>query len=134
MHGWVFNMKNNILIEQWDAYKKLPNRYAVSTWGRILSLKTGRIIKTSIDKYGYERLAVIVGSRTDKTRKHLNLKIHQMVAETFISPQPEKGFTVNHIDGNKTNNFVENLEWCTNSDNLRRGWESGLFNSHYKNL
>lgn len=108
--------------EIWKKYKKLPNRFTVSSRGRIKSLSTGKIVKTSIDKYGYERIAVIVGSRTDKTRKTLNLKVHQVVANTFLGLP-----TINHKDNNKLNNNVENLEWCSSGENVSKGWKDGLF-------
>jgi hypothetical protein len=123
----------NYLNEEWRMYPKLKGRFSVSTYGRIISLATGRLIKTSLDKYGYERLCINVGSRTDGSRHHLNLKVHQMVAETFISPQPEKGYSVDHLDHNPRNNRVENLEWVTRSENIKRAWRDGLCDFMYGN-
>ena len=108
--------------EIWKVYKRIPNRFYISTKGRVKSFSLGKIIKTSTDKYGYERMAIIVGSRTDKTRKTINLKVHQMVAETFLGLP-----TINHKDNNKLNNNVENLEWCSAGENVSKGWKDGLF-------
>ncbi len=106
------------------TYKRLP-RFLVNTDGEIISKKTGKKIKTSINKYGYERLAVIVGSRKDNTRKHLNLKVHRMIAETFID-NPLGLPDINHIDGDKTNNNVKNLEWTNPLLNNRHARRIGL--------
>lgn len=108
--------------EIWKVYKRIPNRFYVSTTGKIKSFSTKKPIKTNIDKYGYERIAIIVGSRTDKTRKTINLKVHQMVAETFLGLP-----TINHKDNNKLNNNIENLEWCSVGENVSKGWKDGLF-------
>jgi hypothetical protein len=79
-------------------------------------------MKTQREKNGYRRMVVIVGSRTDKSRKKVNLKLHQMIAETFLNRPIGKEWTVNHKDMNKTNNRLENLEWMTFSQNLKDRW------------
>lgn len=104
-------------------FNQIP-RFLISETGEVFNQK-GKKIKTSVNKYGYERLSAIVGSRTDKTRKCVNLKVHRMVAETFI-PNPMNLPTVNHKDGNKLNNHVENLEWLSVGDNLRDGLKKGI--------
>ena len=60
-----------------------------------------------------------------------NHSIHRLVAETFI-PNPSKLSDVNHIDGNKQNNCVENLEWCSRSENLKHAIKIGLVESQCK--
>lgn len=92
----------------------------VSTNGRVLSYKSGKRheLKPSDNGRGY--LTVSVGARNPRY-------IHDLVAETYI-PNPNGYSEVNHIDGNKQNNCVSNLEWCTRSDNLRHAREMGLWN------
>lgn len=114
--------------------------YQVSNKGRIKSLtrtiphinsNTGadgfwtikeRILKPSPDGMGY--LFVVL---FDKNKKTKNKKIHRLVAENFIeNDDPINKNQVNHIDGNKLNNNLENLEWCTPAYNTHHAIRIGL--------
>ena len=64
-----------------------------------------------------------MGSRKNKKI----FRVHKAVAETFI-PNPNKKVTVNHIDGNKQNNVINNLEWATYSENTQHATRMGLIN------
>lgn len=101
-------------IEIWKKIEELP--YEISSLGRIRNLK-GKILKTYIQNCGYEQIKVAFNN----THK----QIHRLVAEAFI-PNPESKKYVNHIDGNKLNNSVSNLEWCTNSENIIHARKTGL--------
>ena len=59
------------------------------------------------------------------TRKGDDKLVHRLVADSFYDGNHEN-FEVNHIDGDKTNNFVGNLEWCTRSENLKHAYDTGL--------
>ena len=87
--------------------------YAVSSEGRVTH--DGRILSGTVHYDGY----IFVNIRGKKYAKH------RVVAEAFI-PNPENKPFVNHIDGNKQNNKVENLEWCTQSENIKHAYENNL--------
>ena len=84
--------------------------YMATTWGRIISKKTGEAITPEVHDKGYLRVYLYDNGK----RKHY--KVHRLVAETFI-PNLEGKPHVNHIDGNPGNNSVTNLEWVTNKEN-----------------
>lgn len=91
------------------------SRYEVSTNGNVRSKRTGNVRKQQVDRKGYARITILDDSGNQKC-----VSIHGCVASTFI-PNPENKETVNHIDGNKLNNCVENLEWATQKE---QGWHA----------
>jgi hypothetical protein len=94
--------------------------YFVSDTGVVYGkYKNSPARKTSLDRYGYEKIALCI----DGKMKHTT--VHRVVAETFI-PNPENYKTVNHKDGNKLNNHVDNLEWCSSQQNTKHATENGL--------
>lgn len=108
-----------------EIWKDIPNfegLYQVSNLGRVKSLekkvwnryqfikKEEKMLKYGNTPKGYYTVKLY------KNSTHCNKKIHRLVAEAFI-PNPEGKPQVNHIDGNKKNNNVENLEWCSNKEN-----------------
>lgn len=119
-------------MNEWIPIRDTDNKYFVNKQGQILSANPNKgflkkqplILNGSKDKDGYLRVDI----RQDGVIK--TVKVHRIVAETFI-PNPQNKPTVNHIDGNKLNNSVENLEWCTNKENILHSYNSGLRpNSH----
>lgn len=84
--------------------------YEIFPNGRIINSRTGWEIKGNINSYGYRVV------RLSKDRKSKDYKLHQLLAQTFI-PNPNNYRCVNHIDGNKLNNSLDNLEWCTHGQN-----------------
>lgn len=99
---------------QWKTIEEL---YEVSDEGQIR--RNGNILKTRIDRYGYEIVTLWCNG------KCLTRKIHRLVAIAFI-PNPDELPTVNHIDGNKLNNRVTNLEWLSVAENHRHAFATGL--------
>lgn len=97
----------------------INNNYHISRKGDIYSYYTNRMLKQRNNKKGYPSIYLTING------KGTTLVVHRLVAQTFI-PNPENLPQVNHIDGNKENNSVENLEWCTNEYNMKHSWEIGL--------
>jgi hypothetical protein len=85
----------------------------VSNMGRIRKL-SGIIYRPHVDKDGYFRIS------KGYLGKGYGFSVHSLVAETFIGPRPE-GMTIDHIDGDKSNNYIDNLQYISNIDNSRKG-------------
>lgn len=109
------------LMMNWKPVKGFEIQYSVSDTGLVrsnerLSLQghvmPEKIMKTAVDKSGY----VMVNLRTGSFMKRV--KVHRLVADAFIPKLQGKKF-INHIDGNKSNNEITNLEWCTASENSK---------------
>ena len=103
--------------EYWKPVVGYEGLYMVSNWGRVKSIKFGKekILKQSKDKKtGY----LHVGLCKENILKHF--LVHRLVAEAFIDNSDNLP-QVNHKDENKTNNNVDNLEWCTNEYNINYG-------------
>ena len=111
-------------IERWRTlvyHKKTFDNFEVSNTGKLRNTVTGTEYKTHLNKQGYYQVCVSLGSRKNK---HV-FKIHRAVAETFIENANDKP-QINHIDGNKLNNNLYNLEWSTSSENIRHAYDIGL--------
>jgi len=109
------------LIYQGNDY---GNYYLVSNNGDIKSIKTGIIRNKNINHEGYYFVSISLGSRSDK----VTIRIHKAVAESFIN-NPNNYPIVNHKDGNKLNNNITNLEWCTYKYNSEHAQRMGLINN-----
>lgn len=99
--------------EIWKEIQGFEGLYAVSNRGRVKNLKTGKVLKYVIDNMGYAFVTLYKANSKPK-----NIKVHKLVVKTFI-PNPDNLPQINHIDENKWNNNVSNLEWCTASQNQR---------------
>lgn len=117
--------------EIWKDIKGYEGLYQVSNLGRVKSLerykenhnklqKVEKKIKIpSLDNIGYLKTILY------RENKQKNLRIHRAVAQAFI-PNPNNYSQVNHKDGNKLNNNVNNLEWITSTGNIKHAWDNGL--------
>lgn len=102
----------NVFVDGTDIYKKT---------------KSGNYIKLGqwVDNVGYYQ----VSFRINGKRKYV--RVHRLIAETYL-PNPLNYKQVNHKDGNKLNNNINNLEWCTNSYNTQESYDKGLYHSQHR--
>lgn len=101
-------------MEKWETIDGYDGLYEVSTEGRVRNTKTGKLLRQSANNKGYMRVEL---RKTERRNRPL---VHRLVANAFI-PNPEGLPQVNHKDEIKTNNKVENLEWCTPYYNVHHG-------------
>jgi len=133
-------------VEEWKPMPRLDHlsdeqndewveKYQISNQGRVWSNLTNMIRSCSISDHGYVILTATVGSKFKGNYRSINQRVHRMVGMQFID-NPENKPQINHINFIKTDNRVENLEWCTlqenikhyletsNDDHLKSKWES----------
>jgi hypothetical protein len=110
--------------EIWKAVADSNGIYHISSYGRVKSYKFGRevILKLVVTSTGYLKI------NTCTKGKRKTEKIHRLVAKAFIA-NPENKPEVNHKDGNKLNNHIDNLEWTTHKENQQHAWDNGLCES-----
>ena len=102
-------------MEIWKTVKSSPN-YEVSNLGSIRNNKTGNVLKVATNNFGYKLVCL-----SNKNKKQTGY-IHRLVAEAFIDTDLDtRCSVVNHIDGDKSNNAINNLEWATYTDNAMHG-------------
>ena len=121
--------------EIWKDIKGYEGKYQVSNLGRVKSLQRWsgtkyydreKILSSCINKHnGYAYVYLM------KNNKAKNVRVHRLVAEAFID-NPNNFPEVNHIDCNRANNNVNNLEWCTRSYNIKYSFEKGNAKSNLK--
>lgn len=114
-------------MEIWRDIQGFEGIYQISNLGRVKNIKTNRIRKQGYDKDHYPKVELC---NKKKYSKDKSIKIHRLVAENFI-PNPHNLPEVNHIDGNKLNNSVSNLEWCSSKYNSRHRIYCLKKNSHW---
>ena len=100
--------------------------YLISTFGRVYSIYKKDFKPTMVSYNGYETCVIYVNN----IRKRLF--VHRMVAETFLyNDDPANKIFVDHVNGDKLDNFVDNLDWVTPSENVKRGRENGLITNDH---
>lgn len=119
-------------VEKWEEISGYEGLYQISSFGNAKSLdriiktkqgyvcRKGRNIKPALNSCGYLCITLCKNG----TRK--TVFIQRLVAETFIA-NPENKKEVNHLNGNKLDNRIDNLEWCTHSENVKHAYSLRLF-------
>lgn len=117
-----------IADEEWRDVPGYEGFYSVSSFGRVRreavpgsTHPTQHLLKPGLTR-GYRSVRLIKGGRVKFWT------VHKLVALAFVGPRPDS-YVVNHKDGDKLNNRPENLEYCTNDDNMRHASETGLMSS-----
>ena len=95
--------------------------YFITSCGRVWSYKSNRFLTPCKDDDGYLRVCLSIDN------KHFNKGVHRLVAETYL-PNPNNYDTVDHIDFDKTNNCLNNLQWMSRSENSRKKARQGCEN------
>ena len=104
-------------MDKWREIEECPS-YCVSREGDIVNSLTGKKLKPRNNGgYSYVTLCDDEG--------HHQKAIHRLVAKAFI-PNPQDRPQINHLDGDKSNNRVDNLEWCSGSENMKHAYRTGL--------
>lgn len=112
--------------EHWAAIEGFPN-YEVSSQGRVCNIRTGRILKANFAGRGYLQLRLC-----NETGCHFR-RVSRLVAQAFLGPLDD-GLEVNHRDGNKLDNSVDNLEIVTHQKNMQHAWANDLIPRRLKKV
>lgn len=113
--------------EEWKLIDDYKFKYFVNNFG-VIKNQFNKILSPVLDKDGYLRIRFV----TNSGKRKFNF-VHRLVAKVFIDHPDFNKMTINHIDGNKINNNLNNLEIVTRGDNNRHAYRTGLKNNKGEN-
>jgi hypothetical protein len=108
--------------ENWKKVIGYEDLFLISDHGNLFSLRTNKILTSSISKTGYVLISTKIGGRNGTNKC---FRLHREVAKCFVE-NVNNFIEVNHIDGNKINNHYSNLEWVTPKENMQHALRNGL--------
>lgn len=109
--------RNKISVdEEWREIPGLNGYYSISSLGRVYSNRYSRFINTYINHYGYGEVSI----------RNKHYMVHRLIASAFLGFDLDSVLEINHIDGNKKNNSLENLEIVSHRQNMQHAWRTGL--------
>lgn len=114
--------------EQWKSIEEASN-YEISNLGNVRNKTTLQVLKGRITKSGYYQVSI----KINETNKFSNRYIHRLVAQYWID-NPENKREVNHKDGNKLNNNINNLEWITSAENQKHRHSIGIIQTSQRRI
>lgn len=113
--------ENRVAIEGYEGLYEIDKEGTIYSISSTSSRRLG-IMRPFINNSGYLR----IGLFDNLGKRHVHY-VHRLVAKTFIhNATPDTNKVVNHKDGNKLNNSVDNLEWCSQRENIKHSWVNGL--------
>lgn len=113
--------------EIWKPIKDYEDLYEVSNLGNVRKIKDNYIFHKNKNSRGY---IVVTLTKENVEKSH---SVHRLVASAFI-PNPSNKPQINHISGIKTDNRVNNLEWCTGSENMQHCYKNNLQKKRFKRV
>lgn len=111
-------------MEIWKDIEGFNGKYQISNYGNVRSFskwKNGELLKAGVTTTGYYFVNLVKNGR----KEIVAARVHRLVAIAFID-NPYNLPEVNHIDGNKLNNYVGNLEWVSRESNIQHAFDMGL--------
>lgn len=109
--------------EKWKLIDGFGDKYQISSFGRIRRSGDKMILCTQTSQKGYKHICLYYKGK-------VNCWIHRLVARAFL-PNPDSLTDIDHIDGDKSNNNINNLEWVSHSENIRRALQLGFISKDH---
>lgn len=126
------------LKKEWKEIKGYEGKYIISNYGEIISLPRYKQNKNKLQYVKPRKICKYVNKNNGYVYVQLwnnshykNIRLHRLVAENFIKNKENKN-QINHIDGDKENNRIDNLEWCTCKENIKHAYKTGLISNKNK--